>query len=115
MRRWRAWIKDVARTDQVALLFEVNAYINKIMPYRTDDVVYGRSDYWATPSEFLTNTGDCEDYSIIKYVSLLELGFDENRLAKSSITSHKNTITIKSERAVSTDSCSVWRGSPDNP
>jgi len=40
-----------------------------------------KQDYWATPKEFLTcGFGDCEDYAIIKYYSLLKLGFDEKKL-----------------------------------
>ena len=39
------------------------------------------SDYWQTPLEFLLcGYGDCEDYAIIKYVSLINLGFDPERL-----------------------------------
>lgn len=40
-----------------------------------------QEDYWATPKEFLiTGFGDCEDYVIIKYFTLLKLGFDKNKL-----------------------------------
>lgn len=40
-----------------------------------------KPDYWATPKEFLIcGFGDCEDYAIIKYYSLLKLGFDETKL-----------------------------------
>ncbi len=40
-----------------------------------------KEDYWATPREFLQyGFGDCEDYAIIKYFTLLELGFDEQSL-----------------------------------
>lgn len=40
-----------------------------------------QEDYWATPKEFLiTGYGDCEDYVIIKYFTLIKLGFDRDRL-----------------------------------
>lgn len=46
-----------------------------------DDVVQQQEDYWATPKEFLSvGYGDCEDYVIIKYFTLIELGFDEKEL-----------------------------------
>jgi predicted transglutaminase-like cysteine proteinase len=40
-----------------------------------------KSDYWATPIEFLLKgAGDCEDYSIAKYYTLLEMGVAENKM-----------------------------------
>jgi len=40
-----------------------------------------QEDYWATPKEFLiAGYGDCEDYVIIKYFTLIKLGFDRDRL-----------------------------------
>ena len=37
-------------------------------------------DYWAAPGEFLVQNGDCEDYAIIKILSLKYLGIDEDRM-----------------------------------
>ncbi len=51
----------------------VNRFWN-MWPYRTDPEVYRSPDYWASPNEFLSHSGDCEDYSIIKYYTLKELG-----------------------------------------
>jgi Bacterial transglutaminase-like cysteine proteinase BTLCP len=48
--------------------------------YKADDQNYGRRDYWATPLEFLRHSGDCEDYAIVKYVSLRQLGFTPEQL-----------------------------------
>jgi len=48
--------------------------------YITDKNNWGRKDYWATPAEFMKNFGDCEDYAIIKYLSLRQLGFKESEL-----------------------------------
>ena len=40
-----------------------------------------QEDYWATPKEFLiAGYGDCEDYVIIKYFTLIKLGFDKKKL-----------------------------------
>lgn len=57
----------------VSLLRYVNAFWNA-WPYREDRDVWGREDYWAIPQEFLRRSGDCEDYAIIKYFTLKELG-----------------------------------------
>lgn len=43
--------------------------------------MHKQRDYWATPKEFLiAGFGDCEDYVIIKYFTLLKLGFDKKKL-----------------------------------
>jgi predicted transglutaminase-like cysteine proteinase len=52
----------------------VNAFVNQ-WPYRLDIEAYGKTDYWASPGEFLKRSGDCEDYSIIKYFALKQMGF----------------------------------------
>ena len=57
----------------------VNEIINRV-PYIGDERIYGKSDYWATPVEFLKKGGDCEDYAITKYVALRTLGVPEERL-----------------------------------
>ncbi len=57
----------------------VNSLINKT-EYIEDSNNYGQSDYWATPVEFFTRGGDCEDFAIAKYVSLRALGVPEERM-----------------------------------
>lgn len=53
---------------------KINTIINKYR-YVSDERIYGVSDYWATPEEFLKNRGgDCEDFAITKAVLLKELG-----------------------------------------
>jgi predicted transglutaminase-like cysteine proteinase len=61
-------------------LFKINFYLNQLLP-QYDDVIQKKEDHWATPKEFLTTGyGDCEDYVIIKYFTLINLGFDEKNL-----------------------------------
>jgi len=57
----------------------VNDVVNRI-PYVNDSNIYGQSDYWATPIEFMKNGGDCEDFAITKYVALRALGVPEERM-----------------------------------
>jgi predicted transglutaminase-like cysteine proteinase len=58
----------------------VNRYLNQLLP-QYDAVIQNKEDYWETPKEFLiTGYGDCEDYAIIKYFTLIKLGFDEKKL-----------------------------------
>jgi len=58
---------------------EVNTFANT-WKYITDPVNYGKPDYWATPGEFFAKAGDCEDYGIVKFMSLRALGFSNDDL-----------------------------------
>ena len=61
-------------------LLKVNTYLNQLLP-QYDNIIQNKEDYWTTPKEFLTiGYGDCEDYVIIKYFTLIKLGFDKNKL-----------------------------------
>ena len=61
-------------------LVAVNDYFNQ-MRFTSDKSHWGIEDYWATPIEFIaTAAGDCEDFSIAKYFSLLSLGLDIEKL-----------------------------------
>ncbi|NNE86086.1 MAG: hypothetical protein HKN28_19145 [Alphaproteobacteria bacterium] len=58
----------------------VNRYFNRIR-YGADTAIYGAFDYWASPAEFIARGfGDCEDYSIAKYVALRALGWSADSL-----------------------------------
>lgn len=71
---WQKIIRQSLDLSAMEQLKGVNSYFNR-WPYRLDIDVYGISDYWATPAEFLKLSGDCEDYSITKYYALRKLGF----------------------------------------
>ncbi len=79
------WKDLKQKTEGKTLLQKLNI-VNRfwnMWPYRTDPEVYGQKDYWAAPHEFLKKSGDCEDYSIVKYYTLKELGVpaDDMRIA----------------------------------
>lgn len=71
-----ATLKDKAPLVQ---LNEVNTRINQAS-YVNDQANWGQKDYWATPGEFMSRFGDCEDYAILKYLSLRRLGWKEKTL-----------------------------------
>lgn len=70
---WEKFQRDAAGKKGVELLRYVNAFWNRF-PYREDKENWGHPDYWAWPNAFLQKSGDCEDYAIIKYFTLKELG-----------------------------------------
>ncbi len=77
---WRENIEFFNLLTEEEKLFAVNDFFNQL--YFVDDIkLWGKNDYWATPLEFLgSNAGDCEDFTIAKYFSLLELGLPDKKL-----------------------------------
>lgn len=68
-------IGELSQQDEAARLAGINAFFNRQVLYRDDLSVWGVPDYWATPLETLAKgMGDCEDYAVGKYFSLLAAG-----------------------------------------
>lgn len=77
---WQELIEDNAGQSEWHTIHTVNNFFNRVR-FISDANHWGRADYWATPVELLsTNGGDCEDFSIAKYFTLLELGVPDERL-----------------------------------
>ena len=83
LKRIKSWelMKEKARDEKLLdKLKIVNDYFNKLS-YSSDIKNWNKTDYWATPYEFLSlGAGDCEDYAIAKYFTLKELGIDDSKL-----------------------------------
>ena len=81
--RFTAWdklLKNSKSKPTVEKLQLVNNFFNQ-MKWVEDKELWNSKDYWASPIESLIkNAGDCEDYSIAKYFTLLELGVDVKQL-----------------------------------
>jgi len=76
---WQKIIHEARGQSFFEQLKAVNSFFNR-WPYRLDIDVYGVTEYWATPQEFLRWSGDCEDYSIAKYYALKQLGVPIGRM-----------------------------------
>jgi len=72
--RWQSFLATLEGRPAIEQIKAVNTYVNRKV-YKTDQANYGTGDYWATPKEFLSRGGDCEDFAIIKLLSLQQLGF----------------------------------------
>ena len=79
IRAWDKFTSSLYEEPPLRQLLKVNLWFNGF-PYKQDNWVYGKEDHWATPSEFLENGGDCEDFAIIKYITLRQLGFDADSM-----------------------------------
>ena len=79
---WRALIDELQRVpSEPTRLQRVNEFFNRTIHYSDDMTVWHQEDYWATPIEMLgVGAGDCEDYAIGKYFTLLELGVPVKKL-----------------------------------
>ncbi len=78
---WQKLIQDASSADTTRRLTLVNDFFNRHIHYGEDADVWQRRDYWATPLESLgIRKGDCEDFALAKYVTLLLSGVAEERL-----------------------------------
>jgi len=78
---WENLISQSADLPEMEKLQRVNDFFNQNTAFIDDSILWQKSDYWATPIEFLLKgAGDCEDYSIAKYYTLLEMGVAENKM-----------------------------------
>jgi predicted transglutaminase-like cysteine proteinase len=77
---WQHLIQTESGNNQAAQLETVNRFFNR-MAFVDDAIHWQQDDYWATPVEFLASGGgDCEDFAIAKYFTLILLGVPESKL-----------------------------------
>jgi len=79
MTLWRAKMQELESSRETAKILEINRFINK-WRHISDFKNYQSKDYWASPLEFMTNGGDSEDFAIMKYISLKELGISPSNM-----------------------------------
>ncbi len=77
----QALLNRAALYDEKEKMQAVNEFFNRRILFQDDIQVWAVEDYWATPIELLEKgRGDCEDYAIAKYFSLLSLGVPVSKL-----------------------------------
>lgn len=80
LENWQRLHKLAANAPVDRQLRLVNRFFNRVN-FVNDIRHWGEEDYWATPVELLTtNGGDCEDFSIAKYLTLKSLGVPDEQL-----------------------------------
>jgi predicted transglutaminase-like cysteine proteinase len=78
---WQKMHNAAGNKPEITKIGVVNNFFNQRTRFVDDVVVWGQPDYWATPLETLfKGAGDCEDYAIAKYFTLLALGIPPARL-----------------------------------
>lgn len=76
-QNWRRLVAKLRQHRGYDLLQALNSGVNALVAHSDDADTFGTSDHWASPMEFLEAGGDCEDYTILKYATLVELGLAE--------------------------------------
>jgi predicted transglutaminase-like cysteine proteinase len=81
VRVLRPMLASLAEADDGIRLDTVNRFFNRRIVFGDDALVWRVDDHWASPLETLQQgTGDCEDYAIAKYFSLLAIGMPAAQL-----------------------------------
>lgn len=82
-KRGTAWFRLMEQSKSLSeaqKLEKTNNFFN-MLRFTNDIKLWGVSNYWATPVEFIgVNAGDCEDFAIAKYFTLLELGVPDKKM-----------------------------------
>jgi len=80
LKAWQALIDNNQHKPERLKLDLVNEFFNQAT-YTSDQKLWHKQDYWATPFEFLVkDAGDCEDYAIAKYFTLKALHVPEKKI-----------------------------------
>jgi predicted transglutaminase-like cysteine proteinase len=73
-------MNSLAATPEDKKIIAVNRFFNQL-EYQTDSQTWNCKDYWASRLEFLgKGQGDCEDFAVAKFLTLLQLGVPEDKL-----------------------------------
>lgn len=79
--QWQSLLERIELLPTEEKLRQVNKFVHEALNYRLDSDLWNREDYWASPLETLAHgMGDCEDFVIIQYISLLSAGITDDQL-----------------------------------
>ncbi len=80
-RDWQQLIEDSKPLGTQDKLKRINEFFNRRILFLDDIKIWGQTDYWATPLETLAKgQGDCEDFTIAKYFTLLSAGMPNEQM-----------------------------------
>lgn len=78
--QWQRLVAESRGLSTREKLVAVNLFFNQMRAV-SDKELWQQQDYWALPDELLTKgAGDCEDFALAKYHTLLALGVPEHQL-----------------------------------
>lgn len=81
VNKWMTMMSQQRGQPEAQMLSVVNDFWNTNVRSGEDIAIWGQQDYWATPVESLgKGAGDCEDFVIGKYFSLVHMGVPAEKL-----------------------------------
>lgn len=79
--QWQQLLSSTRSLSETKKLQRINSFFNEHIQFGNDADIWQSTDYWATPLEtMLRGAGDCEDFTIAKYITLLESGVSSEKL-----------------------------------
>jgi len=96
----RQLVSQLKTAPDTEKLRKINDFFNQKMLFTDDIEIWGQSDYWASPLESIgRQAGDCEDFSIAKYMFLKAANIPNNKLRLTYVKARLNNGGQKSVRA----------------
>lgn len=90
-------ITDMQAASDIEKIHKINNFFNNKIIFADDISLWGESDYWASPLETIgRQAGDCEDYSIAKYIFLKAANVPNEKLRLTYVRAEVNLGTRKS-------------------
>lgn len=90
-------LKSASDTEK---LTQINNFFNRKIHFAEDIEVWNQTDYWATPLESIgKQAGDCEDFSIAKYIFLKVVNIPNEKLRLTYVRAELYNDDHKSIRA----------------
>jgi predicted transglutaminase-like cysteine proteinase len=78
---WQELIEKNRGRSEKDKLDAANRFFNRRIRFVSDSRHWHKADYWATPIETMaTRGGDCEDFAVAKYFTLLEMGVPDEKM-----------------------------------
>ncbi len=93
-------ISQLKQASDIEKLTQINNYFNHKMRFVDDIELWNKVDYWATPLESIgVQGGDCEDFSIAKYIFLKVANVANDKLRLTYVRAMLYNQDIKTVRA----------------
>jgi len=78
---WQVLLSNARTLPEAEKLKRFNDFFNRNIAFGEDISIWGQTDYWATPLETIgRGAGDCEDFAIVKYYSLRQVGVPVSKM-----------------------------------
>jgi len=93
-------VSQLKTAPEAEKLRKINDFFNKKMLFADDIDIWGQADYWSSPLESIgRQAGDCEDFSIAKYMFLKAANIPNSKLRLTYVRARLNNGGQKSVKA----------------